>query len=259
MKHVFRGALRVLLLVLPTLLLGVTQAQAEEKKEEEKSQEPITHEIAREKIKDRAYDKSQRAQALQGFVSEETLPGILSFRRCQGGKQVALPYLLDDLSAHRALLVGVMAVRDAQMNRDRPMYVEFQGVLGDKLVAVHRFERAIGYLENCSEALKTAPADATLFAEGMSPATWRFVVNRSGARFTLPGAKPLRFESKDFSAPRIEDGKKIYDAWSPLDGGTLHLEITEEPCLEPAAETAFGAQALLRLGHETYEGCAGRF
>lgn len=247
MKNLLRRA--VLFLLLSMLTLGVTQAQ--EEKTEAQS--------AREKIKDRAYNKNQRAQSLQGFVSEETLPGVLSFRRCQGGKLASLPYLVDDLSANRSLLTGVMAVREAQMNRDRPMYVEFSGVLGDKLVVAHRFERAVGHLESCSVALQASPVGATIFAEGMNPSAWRFVVSNSGARLMLPGEKPLRFESKDFSAPRIEDGKKIYDAWSSFDGGTLHLEITEEPCLEPAAETAFGAQVLLRVGHATYEGCAARF
>lgn len=252
MKNVLRLVVRVLFLSLPALMLNVTQAQEEKPQE---SQEPQT----REKIKDRAYDKSQRAQALHGFVSEETLPGILSFRRCQGGKLVSLPYLLDDLTVNRSLLGGVMAVRDAQMNRDRPMYVEFRGVLGDKLVTVHRFERAIGYLESCAVALQASPVDATLFAEGMNPSAWRFVSNAAGTRLLLPGAKPLRFESKDFMTPRTEEGKKIYDAWSRLDGGTIHLEITEQACVDIASETAFGAQAVLRAGHQIYEGCAARF
>ncbi len=198
-------------------------------------------------------------EPLQGFVSEETLPGLLTFRRCQAGKLVPRPYLVEDTTANRSVLAGVMAVRETQMDRERPLYVEFHGHLSDKLVKAQRFERAIGFVENCAAALQVGTVDAVLFAEGMNPVSWRFVSNAAGARLLAMGAKPIRFAAKDFSAPVVDGATKIYDAWSRLDGGSIRVEITEQACVDPSAETAFGARAVVRSGSRVFEGCAARF
>lgn len=204
-------------------------------------------------------ESESKSEALQGFVSEETLPGVLTFRRCQNGKLVSHPYLVDDMTANRSLLAGVLAVREAQMDRQRPLYVEFRGVASDKLAAVHRFERAVGYVENCTTALQAAPADAVLFAEGMSPQSWRLISNAAGARLLVNGAKPVRFSAGDLGSPVVEGNKRTYDAWSRMDGGSIRIEITEQACVDAGAETAFGARAVVRSGSRTYEGCAARF
>lgn len=198
-------------------------------------------------------------EPLRGFVSEETLPGVLTFRRCNAEKLVARAYLLDDLTAERSLLAGVMAVRETQMDRERPMYVEFHGVLTDKLVQVKRFERAVGFIENCGAAALAAPQDATLYAEGMIPVSWRFIANASGARLVVAGAKPVRIQPKDLSAPKREGEVSIYDAWSRLDGGSLRVEVVHQACVDAGAETAYGAQARVRWGSRTFEGCAARY
>jgi uncharacterized membrane protein len=51
----------------------------------------------------------------------------------------------------------------------------------------------------------------------------------------------------------------VADAWSPQDGGSIRLELTEELCSDGRSESAFGARVTLRYGSTTYEGCAARF
>ncbi len=206
-----------------------------------------------------AHTAPPAGEPLQGFVSEETLPGLLTFRRCQAGKLVARPFLVEDVTTNRSVLAGVMAVRQTQMDRDRPLYVEFRGALSDKLVMAQRFERAVGYVESCAAALQVTSADAVLFAEGMDPTSWRFVSNAAGARLLVSGAKPIRFAAKDLANPVVNGATKIYDAWSRLDGGSIRIEITEQACVDPGAETAFGARAVVRSGSRVFEGCAAKF
>jgi uncharacterized membrane protein len=73
----------------------------------------------------------------------------------------------------------------------------------------------------------------------------------------------VRFPPGPFGAKSRgdQDGPttRIIDAWSPLDGGTVRVELTAEMCSDGRSETAYGAKVMLRYGSRTYEGCAARF
>jgi uncharacterized membrane protein len=69
----------------------------------------------------------------------------------------------------------------------------------------------------------------------------------------------VRFPAAAFTALAKPSSPRVADAWSPQDGGSIRLELTEELCSDGRSESAFGARATLRYGSTTYEGCAARF
>jgi uncharacterized membrane protein len=81
----------------------------------------------------------------------------------------------------------------------------------------------------------------------------------SGAQLERPGQKPVRFPAAAFAAPAKTPESRVVDAWSPQDGGSIRLELTEQMCSDGRSESAYGARVMLRYGSTTYEGCAARF
>lgn len=197
-------------------------------------------------------------KVLRGFVSEETLPGIFTFRRCEGSKLLPRPFLLSDLTFDQALFAGIVEVRKSRQDADRPLYVEFRGDGTDKAVSARKFDRAVGHVESCDGATRDVPADATLHAEGDDPA-WRFIARPAGARLEVVGEKPIRYPAAPFASPMVAGATRTYDAWSRDDGGSIRIEVIEQMCAHSGKETAYGARVLARVGSRTFEGCAARY
>ncbi len=139
----------------------------------------------------------------------------------------------------------------------RPLYVEFRGDIAGPVVTARQFQRALGTVASCATAPSDIAAGARLWAFGAEPA-WRFVLTTGGGQFERPGQKPVRFPAAAFAAP-AQAQSRVVDAWSPQDGGTIRLELTEQMCSDGRSETAYGARVTLRYGSTTYEGCAARF
>ena len=199
---------------------------------------------------------SASAADFRGFL-EEGPAGLLVYRACQGKGLSKQLIRVSDKTPDTALSAGFTAVRQVMNDRERPMYAEFAGELNGTLLTVRRFYRAIGHIQSCATLPKEIPSSTRLFTTGGNP-PWAFVVDGQGGRLQLPGAKPVRFPPSAFGGP-AQEGKRVLDAWSPADGGSIHVEVTEALCRDDSAETATGAQVALRYGSTSVEGCAARF
>jgi uncharacterized membrane protein len=196
------------------------------------------------------------AADFRGFL-EEGPAGLLVYRACQGKELSKQLIRVSDKSPETAVTAGFTAVREVMQDKQRPMYAEFAGELNGTLLTVRRFYRAIGHIQSCSVLPKDIGPSTRLFATGTNP-PWRFVVDSEGGRLQLAGARPVRFPASALAAP-TQGGKRVIDAWSAADGGSIHVEITEALCRDDSAETASGAQVVLRYGATVVEGCAARF
>jgi len=191
------------------------------------------------------------AADLRGFASAGPF-GVMLFQPCEGRKVAARALKVDDATPDGALTAGFESVRKIMLDPGRPLYVEFRGDSVGLAVKANRFRRAVGTVEDCF----STPAPGTrLFAIGDEP-PWQFVLGGSGGRLERPGEQPVRFPAAAFAHPILAGGVRIFDAWSPQDGGTIRLEVTEELCSDGRSETAYGARATLRYGSVSYEGCA---
>jgi uncharacterized membrane protein len=197
------------------------------------------------------------AADFRGFL-EEGPAGLLVYRACQGKDLSKQLIRVSDKSPDTAMRAGFTAVREVMHDKQRPMYAEFAGEMNGTLLTVRRFYRAIGHIESCSVLPKDISTSARLFTTGTNP-PWRFVVDREGGRLQLAGSsKPVRFPASAF-ATTSSTGKHVFDAWSAADGGTIRVEVTEALCRDDSAETASGAQVVVRYGSTSVEGCAARF
>jgi uncharacterized membrane protein len=193
----------------------------------------------------------------RGFASAGPL-GVLLFQQCNGKAAAARLVKLEDDTPQAALTAGIDDVRKIMLNSGRPLYVEFDGgVVGANLRA-RRFLRAIGTVDSCATAPAERAAGTRLWAAGAEP-PWQLVVTATGARFERPGEAPVRLPAAAFAAAAKNGATQVFDAWSALDGGSIRLELTPQMCSDGRSETAYGAQAVLRYGNRTYEGCAARF
>ncbi len=121
-----------------------------------------------------------------------------------------------------------------------------------------QFQRALGTVTSCESAPTDIAPGTRLWANGDEPA-WRFVLSASGGQFERHGHQPMHFPAAAFTAPAKTPAGRVFDAWSPQDGGSIRLELTEQMCSDGRSESAFGARVTLRIGSITYEGCAARF
>lgn len=197
------------------------------------------------------------AADFRGFVTDGPA-GLLVFQPCQGAALAKSMLRLSDRSPDTALAAGVSAVRQVMEDASRPLYVEFSGDATATAVTVRRFQRAIGHVLECATAPKDIAAGTRLLASGMDPA-WRFVVDGGGARLELARGNPVRFPAAPLAGPTPGGRTQVFDAWSARDGGTIHVEVTEEVCLHEPSETAAGARVTLRYASTSVEGCAARF
>lgn len=190
---------------------------------------------------------------MRGFIME-TLDG-LSFTRC-GGRTAAV--VVDGTPA-QALSQAIGAIRPVMSDQSRPIYVELAGQPAGNRLNVTRLLRLIGHVEDCASAPTDVPAGTRLAAVGIDE-PWSLVVTAAGATFRAIAAKPSRFGAAAFARPTAEEpGRRTFDAWSQLDGGTLRIEFVEELCLDTGAEAAYGARVTGRFGHQALEGCASRY
>jgi uncharacterized membrane protein len=197
------------------------------------------------------------AADFRGFASAGPF-GVLLFQECRG-KQVSPSLLkIEDETPDAALSAGVAEVRAIMMDPARPLYVEFRGQMAGRDLKALQFHRAIGTVESCVDAPADIRGAPRLWAGGQEP-TWQLVVSGREARLERPGEKPVRFPVAPFVAPAKSATIRTIDAWSALDGGTVHVEITEQMCTDGRSETAYGTTVMLRYGSRTYEGCAARF
>jgi hypothetical protein len=197
------------------------------------------------------------AADFRGFVTDGPA-GLLVFQPCRGGTLEKSMLKLSDRSPDTALAAGVSAVRQVMEDAERPLYVEFSGDAVANAVTVRRFHRAIGHVLACKAAPKDIPPGTRLHASGADPA-WRFVIDGGGGRLELTAGKPVRFPASALATPARTGRTQVFDAWSAQDGGTVHVEVTEEVCLHEPSETAAGARVTLRYTTTSVEGCAARF
>ena len=195
------------------------------------------------------------AADFRGFVTEGPA-GLLVFQTCQGNAVSKQLLRLSDRTPDTAITAGVTAVRGVMRDKEAPVFVEFSGEQSGTLITARRFQRAIGHIQECTALPKDG--GARLLASGMDP-MWRLVVDAAGGRLELRDRKTVRFPAAPFSSPGKSGRAQTFDAWSPQDGGTVRVELTEALCRQDGAETATGAQVVLRYGSTTVEGCAARF
>lgn len=195
------------------------------------------------------------AADFRGFVTEGPA-GLLVFQTCQANALSKQLIRLSDKTPDTAITAGVTAVRGVMREKEAPVFVEFAGEQSGTLVTARRFQRAIGHIEGCAALPKDG--GARLLASGIDP-MWRFVVDAAGARLELRDRKTVRFPAGAFTSPGKSGRAQTFDAWSPQDGGTVRVEVTEALCRLDGAETATGAQVVLRYGSTAVEGCAARF
>jgi len=165
---------------------------------------------------------------------------------------------VDDKTPESALTSGLDAVRRIMLEAGRPIYVEFRATAAAGGLEATRFVRAVGTFESCGAALDSMPAGTRVWAGGQEP-NWQLVVSAKEARFEQPGEKTVRFPAGAFLAPVKAGATRVIDAWSALDGGTVHAEMTEAMCSDGRSETAYGTRITLRYGSRTYEGCAATY
>lgn len=197
------------------------------------------------------------AAELRGFASLG-LKGLILFQPCEGRKLAPRTLKVEDATPEAALTAGIDDVRKIMLESGRPLYVEFRADVTGLTATARQFQRALGTVATCDNAPTDIAAATRLWAAGEDPA-WRFVVTSGGAQLERPGQKPVRFPASAFAAPAGLSSSRVIDAWSPQDGGSIRLELTEELCSDGRSESAFGARATLRYGSATYEGCAARF
>ena len=197
------------------------------------------------------------AAEFSGFASTGPL-GVILFQPCEGKTLSPRTFRVEDNTPDGALMAGIDDVRAIMLNSGRPLYVEFRGDAKGILVTARQFQRAVGTAESCIDAPRDIPAAVRFWAAGGDPG-WRFVVAGQGAQLERPGERPVRFPAAPFLAPSRGEGMRVIDAWSPLDGGTVRVEIIEQMCSDGRSETAYGATVMLRYGSRSYEGCAARF
>ncbi len=195
-----------------------------------------------------------QAADFRGFASPGPL-GVILFNACQGKDPVRNVTKIEDATPDSAMSAGIEAVREIMLGAGRPIYVEFRGNPAGKGVKATQFVRAVGTLESCAAALDSLPPRTLFWAEGQDP-TWQLVVTPGEARFERPGEKPVRFPTARFARPAKPAATHVIDAWSPMDGGTVRVELSAEMCSDGRSETAYGAKATVRYGSTTYEGCA---
>lgn len=191
------------------------------------------------------------AADLRGFASAGPF-GIL-FQPCEGKKVSARTLKVEDATPDGALSAGIDDVRKIMLDSSRPIYVELRGDVAGLSVTARQFRRALGTIEGCGTN-ELAPG-TRLLAGGDEP-PWRFVLTAAGARFERPGQKTVRFPAAAFANPQKAGTARVFDAWSPQDGGTIRLELAEQMCSDGRSESAYGARATLRFGSQTFAGCA---
>ncbi len=195
----------------------------------------------------------------RGFLLEGAGGQPASFRPCGTGAPAGAPLRVEDRSPNRALAAGVAEIRRIMYAPERPIYVEFRGQAVGGTVTVQQLQRVVGHARTCEDAPRDVPAGARLWAEGVEP-RWRFVATAQGAQLQVEGGAPVRFPPAPFAQPaRTDEGERIYDAWSPQDGGSIRLVISDGVCHDGRSETATGARATARIGSRVLEGCAARF
>jgi uncharacterized membrane protein len=165
---------------------------------------------------------------------------------------------VEDATPDAALTAGIDDVRRIMLESGRPLYVEFRGDVAGLVATARQFQRALGTVANCDSVPTDIAAGTRVSAAGEDP-SWRFVLTPGGGQLVRPGEKPVRFPASAFAALAKPSPSRVVDAWSPQDGGSIRLELTEELCSDGRSESAFGARATLRYGSTTYEGCAARF
>jgi uncharacterized membrane protein len=195
---------------------------------------------------------SAAAADLRGFASAGPF-GVMLFQPCEGKKVSVRALKVEDATPDGALTAGVDAVRKIMLDSGRPLYVEFRGDVAGLAVTARQFRRALGTVESCGANAVTP--GTRLLAGGDEP-PWRFVLSASGAQLERPGLKPVRFPAAAFAQPHKTGAGRVFDAWSPQDGGTIRLEIVEQMCSDGRSESAYGARATLRYGSQSFEGCA---
>jgi uncharacterized membrane protein len=197
------------------------------------------------------------AADLRGFASLG-LNGLILFQPCEGRKLSPRTLKVEDATPDAALTAGIDDVRKIMLESGRPLYVEFRGDVAGLVATARQFQRALGTVASCDGAPTDIAAGTRLAAVGEDP-SWRFVLTPGGGQLVRPGHKSVRFPAAAFTALAKPSSPRVADAWSPQDGGSIRLELTEELCSDGRSESAFGARATLRYGSTTYEGCAARF
>jgi uncharacterized membrane protein len=196
------------------------------------------------------------AADFRGFAADGPL-GVILFQECRGNALVPRVLKVDDRTPQAALSAGIESVRKIMLDGGRPLYVEFSGTSDGKTAVAQHFHRAVGTAPTCAE-VPAIPAGAVVWAGGNDP-PWRLVATRGGARLERPGHTAMRLPAAPFARPGRPVTERVIDAWSAADGGTIRLTVTEAMCSDGRSETAYGAQATLRVGSMTYEGCAARY
>ena len=197
------------------------------------------------------------AAELRGFASLG-LNGLILFQPCDGRKVSNRTLKVDDATPDTALTAGIDDVRRIMLESGRPLYVEFRGDVAGIVATARQFQRALGTVASCESVPSVIAAGTRFWAAGDEP-SWRLVLTASDAQLERPGQKPVRFPAAAFAAPVKTPTGRVVDAWSPQDGGSIRLELTEQMCSDGRSESAYGARVTLRYGSTTYEGCAARF
>jgi uncharacterized membrane protein len=201
---------------------------------------------------------ASKGSDMRGFVSEG-IGDVLLFNACQGKTLSKKPMRLMDKTSNEVLGAGLNEVRQMMLDSTQPIYAEFRGDAAGIVVTARQLHRVIGHIGSCPAAPTDVRAGTLLFASGEEP-FWRFVLTVNGAQLSMEGVKqPVRFPIEAFKSPLTTDTVRIYDAWSPFDGGTIRVEIEERMCSDGRSETATGAKVTLRYGSQSFEGCATRF
>jgi len=193
----------------------------------------------------------------RGFVSDG-VAGSLVFQRCQPDGRLAGGLVVQDRTPGQALSAGIAEVQQVRHDADQPLYVEFRGEVVGKVVTARRFLRAIGHVQGCRAAQAAMQAEIRLMAQGSGPA-WRLLATPEGTHLEFPGARPLKFSAIRPEAVGHDARVRRLTAAAVQSPGVLNIELTEQPCNDMAAETAYGARAVATLGPRRFEGCAARF
>ncbi len=192
----------------------------------------------------------------RGFVTDG-IAGGLYFQRCEAGGPAATQVLLHDQSPGAMLTAGINEVRRARLDAERPLYVEFRGEMAGKAATVQQFHRAIGHVSSCT-ALPALPSGVRLHAEGTQPA-WRLQATPAGMRLERVGHKPVQFAPMKLTAVTAAGKARSFQATTLPVGARMQVDVTEQPCNDTAAESAFGARVTAQWGEQRLEGCAARF
>jgi uncharacterized membrane protein len=197
--------------------------------------------------------KPPSAALVHGFVRTGDASGIWTLYRC--GDALEVP--IRDSTPGDSLTVAVAEVKRAMQDSRRGVFVEFQGTVARGDVVAKRLWRVLGYVADCAKTPGNVAADAMLWATGNDP-DWRLVVSRKLATLTRFGHERLAFPAAALM-PRVN-----WQGYEAQSGSTrLTIEVDEELCLDPMAETAYGARitaTLLEKGKtQKLSGCAARF